>query len=335
MKQISGIRIDRQDRPVAPWSGAGRLVRTAIALSVLTAANAALASGQAVFASPEKAAGALFDAARSGNPARTHRVLGHESARLGTGDPAFARREREAFIAAYSEKHEIRHDGDSRATLIFGNDNWSFPIPLVKYGQVWRFDTAAGREEIINRRIGRNELNTIQVLLALADAQADYASADRNGDGMREYAQRFASTPGKRDGLYWPSDAGRGESPLGPLVAQATREGYVFDKRGPTPYWGYYYRILTGQGAAAPGGAYDYLAASRLIGGFAVVAWPAEYGQSGVKTFMISHQGTIFEKDLGPTTAETVGLFTRFDPSEGWTPVHNAGKLSASNRQGE
>ena len=332
MKQDSGIRGARQGRPLAPWSGALRLARMAIALSVLSAASATMASGQAVFASPEKAAGALFDAARSGNPARTQRVLGHESARLGTGDPAFARREREAFIAAYAEKHEIRRDGDHRATLVFGNDNWSFPIPLVKSAQGWRFDTAAGREEIINRRVGRNELNTIQVLLAIADAQADYASADRNGDGMREYAQRFASTPGKCDGLYWPSDACRGESPLGPLVAQATREGYVFDKRGPTPYWGYYYRILTGQGSAAPGGVYNYLAANRMIGGFAVVAWPAEYGQSGIKTFMISHQGTVFEKDLGPATAETAVSFTRFDPGEGWVPVHNAGALPATSR---
>ncbi len=332
MKQGSGIRSDRQDRPVASRSGTGRLVRTVIAWSVLTAANVAMASGAAVFASPEKAAGALFDAARSGNPARTQRVLGPESARLGTGDPAFARREREAFITAYAEKHEIRRDGERRATLVFGNDDWSFPIPLVKSGQGWRFDTAAGREEIINRRIGRNELNTIEVLLAIADAQADYAAADRNGDGMREYAQRFASTPGKRDGLYWPSAAGRDESPLGPLVAQATREGYVFDKRGPTPYWGYYYRILTGQGPAAPGGSYDYLAADRMIGGFAVVAWPAEYGQSGVKTFMISHQGTVFEKDLGPATAESARAFTRFDPGEGWIPVRNAGTLSATGR---
>ena len=221
MKQGYGIRSDRQGHPVVPKSGTGRLVRTVIAWSVLTAANVAMASGQAVFTSPENAASALFDAARSGKPARTQRVLGPESARLGSGDPAFACREREAFIAAYGEKHEIRRDDEHRATLVLGNDNWSFPIPLIKSAQGWRFDTAAGREEIISRRVGRNELNTIQVLLAIADAQADYAAADRNGDGMREYAQRFASTPGKHDGLYWQTDDGRGDSPLGPLVAKA------------------------------------------------------------------------------------------------------------------
>ena len=208
--------------------------------------------------------------------------------------------------------------GSSRAVLTVGVDDWPMPVPLVMTGMRWSFDAAAGREEVLARRIGRNELNTIQVLKAMADAQIEYARTGA-GSGQLAYAQKFASSPGKKDGLYWPVKDGEPMSPLGPLVAQAATEGYTTANL--TPYHGYLFRILTGQGSSAPGGAFDYVAKGVMIGGFAMVAYPASYGVSGVMTFLISHDGVVYQKDLGPTTAQTAAKMTRFDPGPGWQKV--------------
>ncbi len=273
---------------------------------------------QKSYASPEQASMALLDAAQSGDGQRIRAVFGRHWKSLGSGDPVLAKREREAFAAAYNEKHEVRLLDETKATLVLGKEEWPFPIPLVKANNAWRFDTATGMIEILNRRIGRNETNTIQVLLAIADAQQEYASRDHDGDGLLEFAQKFSSGDGKFDGLYWPVQGGQSESPMGLLVAKATGEGYTFRSDRPTPYWGYYYRILRGQGGAARGGSYSYLAGDSMIGGFAVIASPAEYGASGVKTFMINHDGVVFEKDLGPKTSRLAADIQRFDPGEGW-----------------
>jgi hypothetical protein len=306
-----------------------RLCAAAITVAI---AAPALAAGpaQRSFASPEAAAAALLEAARSGDVSRTRAVLGPAAAQLGSGDPVLSRREREAFTSAYAERHEIRRAG-VRATLVLGPDEWPFPVPLVKGAKGWRFDTAAGIDEIVNRRIGHNELNTIQVLLAIVDAQNDYAAVDRNGDGLHEYARAFASSPGARDGLYWDTQPGQPESPLGPLVARATIEGYRFAGGARTPYWGYYFRIIDRQGPHARGGEFSYLAGERLIGGFAVVAWPAEYGASGVKTFLVNHDGRVFERDLGPDTARIAPDITVFDPAPGWLPVGMPSTQTAGN----
>ncbi|MFA7291047.1 MAG: DUF2950 domain-containing protein [Rhodocyclaceae bacterium] len=294
-----------------------------MAAAVLAPPALAAAPKQKTYASAEAASAALLEAARSGKSATFQAVFGPVAKRLGSGDPVLAKIERERFIAAYNEKHAVRREGDSRATLVLGNDEWPFPVPLVKVGKHWRFDSAAGEEEIINRRVGRNELYAIQVLMALVDAQRDYASVDRNGDGVREYAPKFASSPDKHDGLYWPTAAGEPASPLGPLVASAVGEGYVPVGNKPQPYWGYYYRILAEQGGAAKGGAYSYIADDRMIGGFAVVAFPAEYGFSGVKSFIVNHEGVVFEKDLGPESAKQVLGMTQFNPDSGWVEARS------------
>jgi hypothetical protein len=195
------------------------------------------------------------------------------------------------------------------------------PIPLVQDAAGWWFDASRGREEILNRRIGRNELSAVQVCLAYVDAQREYYVRDPDGDALLQYAQRFRSTPGKRDGLYWDAQPDEPPSPLGALVARAEAEGYPTKRPSGAriPYWGYYYRIVKAQGPHAPGGAYDYVVRGNMIGGFALVAYPAEYGASGVMTFIVSHDGVVYQKDLGPGTAAAARALTRFDPDPSWS----------------
>ena len=214
----------------------------------------------------------------------------------------------------------MKMDGDAKATLIIGSDDFPFPIPLIRKGDGWQFDTAAGRQEILARRIGRNELDAIQSCLAYVDAQDEYADKDRTGAGPGVYAQRIISETGKKNGLYWPSSASGDESPLGELVADATKQGYRAGE-GRTPYHGYYFKILTKQGSDAHGGALDYVVSGKMIGGFALVAYPAEYRNSGVMTFIVNHEGVVFQKDLGPHTAELAERMTAFDPDPSWTKV--------------
>lgn len=286
----------------------------------LRAADAA----QATYTSPARAAAALVAAARAGNVAALEHVLGPEGAKLvNSGDPVEDAKGRTMFVAAYDRRHRISAAGKGRWTLVIGSEQWPFPIPIVKRSGQWLFDTAAGEEEILDRRIGRNELNAIKVCRAYVDAQREYARSLASGSGVREYARRFISRPGTHDGLYWPAGPGEAESPIGPLVASARAEGYGgSNTRGRrVPYHGYYYRILDRQGPAAPGGAYGYVADGHMIGGFALVAFPASWGNSGVMTFIVNQDGIVHQKDLGADTAMIARKMTAYDPGPGWKPV--------------
>jgi hypothetical protein len=238
---------------------------------------------------------------------------------LFSGDAVADRTATEKFVAAYDQRHAIAKDGDDRATLTVGTDAWPMPIPLLRSGDQWRFDGAAGQQEVLARRVGRNELETIQVLEAMADAQVEYARADPARTGEVAYAQKFASSPGRKDGLYWPAKAGEPQSPLGPLVARASTEGY--GDTSVRPYRGYVFRMLKGQGPSAPGGAFDYVVKGAMLGGFAIVAYPVAYGVSGVMTFMINQDAVVYQKDLGPVTGQAAARMTRFDPGAGWRKV--------------
>ena len=306
--------------------GTGRAVLARLAIAVTLAATAAAtpasaADKQRTFATPDEAVGALVQSLKARDKAGMAAILGPGSGTwIASGDAVADRAAVEGFVASYEKKHAIVPDGDARATLTIGDDDWPFAFPLEKVDGRWRFDTVAGKDEMLARRIGRNELDVINVMLAIVDAQRDYASADRDGNGVREYAQKFASSAGRHDGLYWPVKAGEPDSPLGPLVVQATGEGYKKQK-GPTPYHGYYFRMLKGQGAHAAGGALDYVVRGRMIGGFAAIAYPAKYGSSGIMTFIVNHDGAVFQRDLGPQTASKAAAITRFDPGPGWVPV--------------
>ena len=274
---------------------------------------------QSVYASPEQAMDALVAAVKSGDEAKMENVLGPGSKKLlSSGDPVEDKNARERFLAAIADgsKTEKRDNGD--VFFEIGKDEWPFPIPVVMTDGNWHFDTKAGAEEILDRRIGGNELNTINVCLAYVDAQRDYATKDRNHDGFLEYAQKFASAPGKQDGLYWPTEAGQDESPMGPLMVTAQSRGYTFTKGKRTPYFGYYYRILKSQGPHATGGAFDYVVHGHMMGGFALVAYPAQYGSSGIMTFIVNHEGVVYQKDLGPKTAEIAEKMTTYDPDSSW-----------------
>jgi hypothetical protein len=278
------------------------------------------AAAQKTFATPEDAVKALVEAVRAGSAEGMIAVVGPQSRGwIFTGDKVSDANDWKNFLAAFDRKNALVKQGDAKAVLSVGDD-WPFPAPLVKKGEKWSFDAEAGREEVINRRVGRNELDTIQTLLAIVDAQREYAVADADGNGLHDYAARFRSSPGKKDGLYWETKPGETPSPLGALAAKAAGEGYgkpASDK--PQAYHGYYYRILTGQGKDAPGGAYDYRVKDKLFGGFAVVAWPASYRNSGVKTFLVNHDGVVWEKDLGSATDKAAAQMKLFNPDKTWT----------------
>lgn len=278
------------------------------------------ASAQQAFKTPEEAATALAAAVKSGVTKDMFQVLGRDGVDIMfSGDDVADREARERFVGAYDTRHSVAVEGD-KATLVVGSDDFPLPIPLVRQGTGnWKFDTAAGRFEVLYRRIGRNELDAIQASLAYVDAQNEYAEKDRTGAGPGVYARRFISSAGKKDGLYWPASEGD-TSPLGELVAQASEEGYKAGARR-TPYHGYYYRILTRQGPNASGGMLDYVVKGKMIGGFALLAYPAEYGNSGVMTFLVNHSGTVYQKDLGRATSSQAGLMTWFNPDQTWQKV--------------
>jgi hypothetical protein len=270
---------------------------------------------------PQAAVEALVSALRAGDAEQLKAVLGPGSEEvLSSGDEVADAAGRAEFLRLYDEKHALEQQDEATAMLDVGATEWPLPIPIVKGEKGWSFDTEAGKDEMLSRRIGRNELAAIQVCLAIADAQREYVAGNFAGGDVPEYAQKLRSSPGKRDGLYWPTEAGQPESPMGDLVAAATEEGYALKggEEGPRPYHGYYYRLLTAQGPAAPGGEMEYLAQGKLIGGFAVVAWPAEYGNSGLKTFMVSHQGVVYEKDMGEGTDALARTMTVFNPDGTW-----------------
>lgn len=281
-------------------------------------------SGTATFATPEEAVQRLVEAAD--DEAAAEDLLGPGGFELlRSGDEVADQADLAAVVALVREGLAFE-DLDQNAKLaLLGHERWELPIPLVRDDGGWRFDVEAGREEILNRRVGRNELSTIATLHALVEAQHEYARAQRDDLPVGEapaFARRLLSSPGERDGLYWPVEEGEEPSPLGPLVAEAAEEGYGEGKTRPTPYHGYFYRLLTEQGAHAPGGARDYVdAQGRLTGGFAVVAWPATHDNSGVMTFLVDQRGIVFQKDLGEETAEAVARIRAYDPDPSWSPV--------------
>jgi hypothetical protein len=276
---------------------------------------------QRYFASPAEAVQALLDAVSHEGSGELLHILGPELEELKSGDEVADQASRQRFIDAAAEGTDIEAEGEDYAILMLGADRWPFPIPIVKEEQGWRFDTDAGLQELLNRQIGRNELYVIAVVRAIVDAQHEYASRQRTGAG-REYAQHFASSEGQRDGLYWPVSEGEEESPLGPLVVSAVKEGYRrAEDDEPQPYHGYLFRLLTAQGSHAPGGAMSYLEDGRLSKGFAVLAYPAEYGSSGIMTFIANHRGIVFQKDLGEQTEEIATAISEYDPDPAWEPV--------------
>ncbi len=275
------------------------------------------------FATPEAAAAALASAAGARDTNALRAIFGPAVADLENPDRVQAANEHEAFAAAYSQAHRIVRLSDSNCVLQVSRDYWPFAVPIVKKDGQWFFDTVAGSEEILTRRIGRNELSTLQSLRACAEAQREYAAKDRDGDEVLEYAQKLASTPGAKDGLHWPPELDGEVSPLGPLFAQAQEEGYFMKSKQEgaprEPFHGYFFKILTRQAKSAPGGKYDYLINGNMIGGFAIVAWPAEYGESGIMTFIVNQQGRVYQKDLGPKTAKTAGAMKEYAPDKTWT----------------
>ncbi|MFZ3024629.1 DUF2950 domain-containing protein [Pseudomonas sp.] len=288
---------------------AGFRLFSILLLAVLTQS----AQAQQAYPSADAAAEALVVALGSekGDVERLAALLGADwQSYIPTGD--VEREDVDAFLALYREKHMIEPAAAGRAALVVGNTPWTFPLPLVQGKAGWTFDAKAGGEEIHVRRIGRNELASVEAVLAYHDAQMDYAEVDRDGDGVLEYAQQFMSSDGQYDGLYWPEQPGIEESPLGPLFGDELPDG---------EWQGYHYRILTVQGASAPGGAYDYRLGDNMTRGFALIAWPAEYADSGVMSFMISHEGQVFEKDLGPDGAQLATSMGRFDPDSSWSEV--------------
>jgi hypothetical protein len=291
------------------------------AATIQTTAKAAT-SGK-VFARPEDALVELRTATSTADTQALRRLFGPAADELQNPDRVQATNDLATFHAALTATNQLLRVSDTNIVIEVGEDLWPFPIPLVKERAGWHFDTEAGLEEIINRRVGRNELDVLRSVRAYVDAQREYAGQDRDGDSVLEYAQRLHSSPGKTDGLYWPTELNGEESPFGPLVAQAQEQGYSFSKESaansePQPFHGYYFKILTRQGKHAPGGRYDYVINGNMIGGFAMVAWPAEYGVSGIMTFIVNQQGRVHQKDLGAATSKVAGKMTEYDPDTSW-----------------
>jgi len=320
----SNCRAELGPRGNGPTRAApGRLLAVALAAFVfwMGAFASADESGQRDFATAEKAAEALVAAVRGDDPHELLGVLGPSGEPLiRSGDPVADERSRLRFLNAYDVAHRIENESGNQATLVVGAEQWSLPIPIVKSGERWHFDTEASVQKILDRRVGRNELNVIQVCRAYVAAQREYASRDRLNGGPGQYAQRFDSRAGTHDGLYWESAAGEPASPFGPLMASARAHGYEDPDQldRPLPYHGYFYRILTRQGAHASGGAKDYIADGRMTGGFALLAYPAKWGDSGIMTFVINQDGIVFEKNLGPQTERLAREITQYDPDLSW-----------------
>jgi len=279
---------------------------------------------QKSFKSPEEAVNALVGAVKRNDTKELLAILGPAGKELiFSGDEVADKAGRDRFVKAYKEMNKLVSENDKKVILHVGNEEWPYPLPVVKKGDNWFFDTKAGKEEILNRRIGRNELNAIQVCLAYVDAQREYVLKDRDKDKLPEYAQRVVSDKGQKNGLYWEAKEGEEQSPLGLLIAKAAGEGYTgkrpIGKRN--PYHGYYYKILKAQGKNAPGGEYDYVVNGKMIGGFALVAYPDEYGDSGVMTFLVNQDGVVYEKHLGKDTEKIAAAMKKFDPDKSWKKV--------------
>lgn len=276
-----------------------------------------------IFASPDEAGNALLAAAKSGDQNALVTIFGADSKQIiFSGDTVQDKNTVNAFVAKYGEMHRWRSAPGDAQILLVGADNLPFPIPLKKNRDgKWFFDTAAGKDKVLNRRIGRNELAVIDVCNAVADAEAEYFAQPHDGEKTKQFAAKFMSDPGKQNGLYWQSADGQPASPLGPMAASAAAEGYSAKPEGHTAFHGYYFRMLPGQSDKAPGGAKEYMVNGRMTGGFAFVAYPAEYGNSGVMTFMMNQDGVLLQKDLGKATTESATAMAAFDPDSGWSIV--------------
>lgn len=305
-------------------TGLGSLVILLIATLILFGFYQKSDAQQKTFKSPEEAVQSMIGSLKAHDTKELLAFFGPAGKGfISSSDEVADKATRDRFVKSYEEMNKLVRETDRKVTLVVGNEEWPFPIPIVKVGETWRFDTKAGKEELLNRQVGRNELNTIQVCLAMVDAQREYALKDQDGDNLLEYAQKFRSTKGKKDGLYWEAKEGEAQSPLGALVAKAVEEGYSGKKSAgsPVPYHGYFYKILKAQGKNAPGGAYDYVVRGKMIGGFAFVAYPSQYGASGVMTFIVNHDGVVYQKNLGKDTEKIASAMKKFDPDKTWTKV--------------
>jgi Protein of unknown function (DUF2950) len=301
-----------------------RLIASAALMSAcaLTAVMVlAQTTTQKTFATPEDAVKALVDTVKAGNVESLLEIFGPEGKELiDSSEPAIARQNQQVFTVAVREKWHLEDAAPDRKTLVIGNEDWPFPVPLVKAGNAWRFDTAAGKEEVLARRIGRNELAAIEATRAYVTAQRRYAEAGHDGKPAGLHAAKFQSDPGKENGLYWPTARGQKRSPLGDVVAQAAAEGRPVTEKAtqPSPFHGYYFKILTAQGSAAQGGARSYVVKGEMAGGFALVAWPAKYDATGIMTFIVNQDGVVREKDLGPGTDAAARKMTAYNPDSSW-----------------
>jgi hypothetical protein len=299
----------------------GYLRTLVLVIATIAGMSSSVAVAQQPFASPDKAAAALAKAARSGDRRSVLAVLGQEGTHIAlSGDPVEDARLRARFAEAYEARHRIEMEGDDKAILMIGPQEFPFPVAIVRKNSRWRFDSGAGRKEVLARRIDRNEARAIEACLLYYEAQNQYAKKDRTGAGVSSYARWIVSERGKKDGLYWPAAQGEDQSPLSGLMAQAAADGYRNVER-PAPFHGYYFKVLTKQGKDAVGGELDYVAGGNMIRGFALVAWPAAYGRSGVKTFIVSHAGIVYEKDLGAQTNRVAERMDSFNPDVTWLKV--------------
>jgi hypothetical protein len=313
---MSGYMTDR-------LSIALQLGAAAIGLMIAVVPASVAAPAQQTFATAEAAVDALIVANRGNHLRELLAILGPAGAKLiHSGDPVADEHGRSRFVATYDEAHKIDLDGKSKATLIVGKDEWPFPLPLVREHDRWRFDTRAGAEEILNRRVGRNEMTVMQICRAYVAAQREYFAMRLGPGDIAEYAQHFTSKAGQRDGLYWPVNPGETESPLGPLIAQARAAGYQLGTPHvtPRPYYGYFFRILTRQGDNAASGARNFIVDGHMTKGFALIAYPASYGDSGIMTFVVGQTGIVYEKNLGPRTADIASRIEQYDPDVSWQP---------------
>lgn len=312
--KLSGTHINRCLKP-----GTALIVLVLFLLMAGSRVSAAPAGDPMQFGTPEAAAEALLKAFKDNDQGAMTAIFGAEYAdRLLAKDKADAREGRERVYQAAQKTLTFRKDTEDRVVLVFGPEAWPFPIPLVRSGTAWRFHTAEGLEEIVNRRVGANEINAIAVCRDYLIAQRAYAGKIREGSGVRKFAQRLISTPGKQDGLYWdPAIAGGEESPFGPRIAEFLAGG----RGSRDPYHGYYFRVLTRQGSKAPGGQYNYVINGNMIAGFALVAFPAEYGKTGIMTFLVSNHGKVYQKDLGPQTRKIAGQMKAYNPDATWAEV--------------
>ncbi len=322
MQSLEHFQLRLQSRPVAILHPFASLA--AILLLALIAPLARAQQGnEKTFASPGDATLALYTAVKSGDSQTVAAIFGSNSNDiLHTGDEVADKNMADNFIRRYEQMHRVVIEPDQTATLYIGAENWPFPISIVKNSSgTWYFDTESGKKEILQRRVGTNENDAIEILHALVDAQRDYASAIHDSDKTKHFALKFISDEGKQNGLYWKTGDNEPASPIGPLLVSATNEGYNPQQGKQAPFHGYYYRILTKQGAAAKGGARDYVVDGKLARGFAFVAYPAEYRNSGVMTFIVNQEGVVYQKDLGPQTSETAAAMKEYDPDESWEQV--------------